>query len=62
MLKIKPSYRSNPIEEVRDLSDLENSPKRSVACQETDGPIAVGTTWQAVQKAFGQRLVAFWSH
>jgi uncharacterized membrane protein len=62
MLKIESTAVINrPIEEVfAVLSNLENNPKWSSAFLEvkrtSEGPIAVGTTWRAVQKAFGQGL------
>ena len=62
MLKIESATVINrPVEEVFSvLSNLENNPKWSSAFLEvkktSDGPIAVGTTWRAVQKAFGQGL------
>jgi uncharacterized membrane protein len=62
MLKIESTIVINrPVEEVfAVLSNLENSPKWSSAFLEvtktSEGSIGVGTTWRAVQKAFGQRL------
>jgi len=62
MLKIESTTVINrPVEEVfAVLSNLENSPKWSSAFLEvkktSQGPLGVGTTWRAVQKAFGQRL------
>lgn len=62
MLKIESTAVINRhVEEVfAVLGNLENNPKWSSALLEvkktSDGPIAVGTTWRAVQKAFGQGL------
>jgi len=62
MLKVESTTVINrPVEEVFALlSNLENYPKWSSAFLEvqktSEGPIGVGTTWRAVQKAFGQRL------
>jgi uncharacterized membrane protein len=62
MLKVESTtVISRPVEEVFALlSNLENYPKWSSAFLEvqktSEGPIGVGTTWRAVQKAFGQRL------
>jgi uncharacterized protein YndB with AHSA1/START domain len=62
MLKIESTAVINrPVEDVfAVLSNLENNPKWSSAFLEvkktSDGPIAVGTTWRAVQKVFGQGL------
>jgi len=62
MLKIESTTVINrPVEDVFALlSNLENSPKWSSAFLEvkktSQGPLGVGTTWRAVQKAFGQRL------
>jgi uncharacterized membrane protein len=62
MLKIESTTVINrPIEDVfAVLSNLENNPKWSTAFLEvkktSQGPISVGTTWRAVQKAFGRQL------
>ena len=62
MLKIETNTIINrPIEEVfAVVSNLENNPKWSSVFVEvkktSEGPIGVGTTWRAVQKALGQRL------
>ena len=62
MLKTETSIIINrPIEEVfAVVSNLENNPKWSSTFLEvkktSEGPIGVGTTWQAAQKALGQRL------
>lgn len=62
MLKIESSTTINrPVEEVfAVVSNLENNPKWSPVFLEakktSEGPIGVGITWRAVQKALGQRL------
>ena len=62
MLKIESSIVINrPVEEVfAVVSNLENNPRWSSAFLEvqktSEGPIGVGTTWRATQKALGQRL------
>jgi uncharacterized protein YndB with AHSA1/START domain len=62
MLKIESTTLfSRPIEEVfAVLSNLENNPKWSSAFLEvkktSQGSIGVGTTWRAIQRAFGRGL------
>ncbi len=62
MLKIESSIVINrPVDEVfAVLSNIENNPKWSSGFLEakktSQGPIGVGTTWRAVQKALGQRI------
>ncbi len=62
MAKMETSIVINrPVEEVfAVLSNLENNPKWSSGFLEvkkmSEGPIGVGTTWRATQKALGQRI------
>jgi uncharacterized protein YndB with AHSA1/START domain len=62
MIKIETSTIINrPVEDVfAVLSNVENNPKWSSVFLEakktSEGPIGVGTTWQVVAKAFGQRI------
>jgi len=62
MLKFESTIVINrPVEEVfAVVSNLENNPKWSSAFLEvkktSEGPVGVGTTWRAAQKALGRRL------